>query len=184
MFPVSLIKEYLFCPRIPYFILVMGIKEITTGSMELGKDVELLEKEKSKRRTTLFRREKILNKWINLRVYSERLKLYGVVDEVVETDKGFHVIEYKYGALLRRGVMYQAIAYAMLVSEHFRRRVNSVILVDLSTGRHLEIPFEERHANHVKWIVRELEKIVKEGKIPPMGNKCESCLYRKFCIRD
>lgn len=183
MYPVTLIKEYLFCPRIPYFILVLGVKEIQTASMEMGKDVEVLEKEKAKRRKTLFRDRKVLKRWLNLRVSSERLKLQGIVDEVVESEDGLHVVEYKYGALNRKWVFYQAVAYAMLVSEHFGRRVNSIILVDLSSGERREVPYEHRHAQHVMWIVRKLDEIVEEAKLPPMGARCPSCLYRKFCIK-
>jgi CRISPR-associated protein Cas4 len=152
--------------------------------MEMGKILEDREKLRAKRRKMLFRKEKVLQRWLDLKLHSERLKLSGIVDEVVETENGLVVVEYKYGALRRRGVFYQAIAYAMLVSEHFRKRVNRIILVDLSTGKHLEVPFEERHAEHVKWIVDRLEEIVKEGKMPPMGSNCSSCLYRKFCIRE
>ncbi|HDG98762.1 MAG TPA: CRISPR-associated protein Cas4 [Desulfobacterales bacterium] len=184
MFPVTLIKEYLFCPRIPYFILVLNISEISTGSMEMGKNLENREKLRAKRRKTLFRKEKVLRRWLNLKLFSERLKLFGVVDEIVETEEGLVVVEYKYGALRRKGVFYQTIAYAMLVSEHFKKRVNKIILVDLSTGKRLEIPFEERHSEHVKWIIGKLEEIVEKGKMPPRGSNCPSCLYRKFCIRE
>ncbi len=34
--PVGVIKYYLFCPRIPYFVLVMGVRERITDYMLEG----------------------------------------------------------------------------------------------------------------------------------------------------
>ncbi len=75
-------------------------------------------------------KERIKAKWGKLHIASERLGLIGVVDEVVETEKGLAVVEMKRAKGPKKpsaGHVYQAAAYAMLAEEVIGRPVKRAI---------------------------------------------------------
>jgi len=78
LIPVTWIKQYHFCPRIIYYLGVLGFTERVTESMAEGGEFHFNEERKFQRRKTLAggRREKIKASWSRLHVVSERLGLW------------------------------------------------------------------------------------------------------------
>ncbi|RLG43754.1 MAG: CRISPR-associated protein Cas4, partial [Thermoproteota archaeon] len=139
LIPVTWIKQYHFCPRIIYFLGVLGATERTTESMFEGKTKHLREEKLEKRRKTLGgdKRTKVKRKWTKLYVASERLGIVGVIDEVVEINGELAIVEVKHSKPTRKPPkhhLYQAVAYAMLAEEALRKPIRHIILRYMSTG--------------------------------------------------
>lgn len=188
LIPVTWIKQYHFCPRIVYFIGVLGYDERVTESMIEGREVHEAEDERGARRKTLGgeRRERVKARWSKLHVASERLGLLGVVDEVVETERGLAVVETKWAKAPRRppaGHVYQVAAYAMLAEEVIGRPVRRAVIRYALSGRSFEVPVTDAVRKHVLWTVSRIRAIVDGEKLPRSkpSAKCKNCGFAKVC---
>jgi len=186
LIPVTWINKYHWCPRMVYFEAVMGYRERVTELMEQGKEEHGEEDRREKRRKTLDRRERVLRKWRRLEVASERLRMKGVVDLVVETDKGLCVVETKNaiaGRTYRRGHLYQAVAYAMLAEEVIKKPVKYVELRYLKDGKVFKMRVTEEMRRHVLWTVRKIEEMIEREEMPSRGIErlCRVCGYWRIC---
>ena len=187
----SLIKQYHFCPRIVYFTEVLGVKERTTKSMEEGREEHERLTKLDLRRKTLFgdRKTRILNRWVRLEVLSERLKIRGVIDLVVETKDGLAIVEYKRAKPPKRrpprNHVYQAAAYAMLAEEYFEKPVRTFYIHydDGSTTKTFDFTLTENLRKHVLWTIRKIREIIEKEKLPNPENvkKCKNCGYLWIC---
>jgi CRISPR-associated exonuclease Cas4 len=188
LIPVTWIKQYYFCPRIIYYLGVLGFTERITESMIEGGEFHSSEERKIKRRKTLAgeKREKIKASWSKLHVVSKRLGLYGTIDEVADVGGGLVVVENKFMKSPMKphpGHVYQAVAYAMLAEEALNKPVRRVMVRYLRDGKSFEIPVTEDLKRHVLWTVSKIKSIIEEEKAPRESNqkKCRNCGYRKIC---
>jgi len=190
LIPVSLIKQYHFCPRIVYFTEVLGFRERRTESMESGYEEHERLAELDLRRKTLFGRRKtrVLERWTRLHVASRRLGLTGTIDLVVLTEEGLAVVEYKRSSPPRRpppGHIYQAAAYAMLAEEHFGKPVRRFYIYydDGRSSRAFELTLTRSIRDHVLWTVRKIRAIIEDEELPRPADKrkCAGCGYYRMC---
>ena len=188
LIPVTWIKQYHFCPRIIYYLGVLGFTERTTESMIEGKEFHSTEEHKIPRRKTIAgkRREYTKKSWSKLYVASEKLGLYGTIDEVDETNYGLVVVENKFMKSPRKprpGHIYQAVAYAMLAEEALNKPAKKIIIRYVLDRKYFEIPITEDLKKHVIWTISRIKSIIEKEKIPREMNsrKCMSCGYRKIC---
>jgi len=173
-FPVSLIKHYLFCPRIPYFILFLGAHERVTENMREGKE----EHEK------FFRRERRKGRLVNIFLESEKYGIYGFVDEILKEDNGYCVVELKNTEYRKENMkihLYQAVAYALLVEENFGRVVKIVLKYK---DKSVEMPLTAGMRKYVVSIINKITKMQEEGLAPSIRNKtrCQNCGFSKICM--
>ncbi len=188
LIPVTWIKQYHYCPRIIYFLGVLGVEERTTESMLEGKESHIKEDIKGRRRKTLDKHRKIpvKQRWRKLEVASERLGIIGVVDEVIDTGKELAIVEVKHAYPSRKpppGHIYQAIAYAMLAEEKINKPIRKIILKYLPSQKTFEIPITEHMKKHVIWTIKQINKILNEEKIPQykQTKKCHGCGWQWIC---
>lgn len=187
LIPVSWIKQYYFCPRIIYYLGVLGYRERLTESMIEGKETHLTEEKKSKRRKTVAgeRKEKAKASWRRIPVASKNLGLYGIIDEVYETNSGLVIVENKFMKAPRKphpGHIYQAAAYAMLAEEALGKAARKIIIKYLRDNKAYEIPLTEDLKKHIKWTTLRIKSIIEKEKLP-RGNyrKCRNCGYTRIC---
>lgn len=185
--PVSMIKQYHYCPRVVYFLMVQGVRERTTAYMEEGKEMQMKEESRDERRKTLFggRKMKVLESWHNLHLRSERLGIEGVADLVVRTPDGYFLVERKSVPLRGRpppSHIYQAAAYAMLAEENMRIIIRGIVMKYLN--KTYEISLTEQMRRHVIWTIKQIKKIVNNEMLPPFKKRrqCPSCGYRWICL--
>lgn len=187
LIPVKWIEEYHYCPRIIFFMGVLGFRERETALMSEGREAEEAEEEREKRRSTLLakRRERVLDRWQNLAVRSNTLGLVGVVDLIIKTESGLKIVEIKNtdAKRLLPGYLYQTVAYAMLAEEAFRQPVRSVIIHHLKGGRTFEVNVTDEMRGHVKWTVDRIRSILTSEKLPATKRvkECKGCGYNRIC---
>ena len=188
LIPVTWVKQYHFCPRIIYYLGVLGFSERITESMIEGGEFHSSEERKIQRRKTLAgeKREKSKASWSKLHVVSKRLGLYGTIDEVADVGDGLAVVENKFMRSPKKpypGHVYQAVAYAMLAEEALHKPVRRVIVRYLRDGKSFEIPVTEDLRRHVLWTISRIKSVIEGERIPREADqkKCVNCGYRKIC---
>jgi len=189
LIPVKWIEVYHYCPRIIYFMGVLGFRERETALMIEGREAEEAEEERERRRSTLLakRRERVLNRWQKLSIASKRLGLVGVVDLAIQTESGLKVVEIKNtnAKRLLPGYLYQTVAYGMLAEEALKLPLRSVIIHHLKGGRTFEVNVTEELREHVKWTVTRIRNILSKEELPATKRvrECRGCGYYRVCRR-
>ncbi len=126
MITVSDLKQYFFCPKVVYYEHVLHVPKFKDTKLEEGKEKheDITAKEKRRKGALFYDKaldsaEKILKTYIE----SKRLKLNGILDYLIKTDKEYIPVEYKYGfsdsGRAYRNHKYQLTGYALLVEECF-----------------------------------------------------------------
>ncbi|MEM1996938.1 MAG: CRISPR-associated protein Cas4 [Candidatus Bathyarchaeia archaeon] len=187
LIPATWIRQYYFCPRIIYFLGVLGYSERLTESMVEGKESHSFEERKAKRRRSVAgeRREPAKAVWSKLSVVSEKIGLYGVIDEVYDVEGGLVIVENKFMKAPRKpylGHVYQSVAYAMLAEEKIGKMARKIIIKYLRDNKTFEIPLTEDLKRHVLWAISRIKSII-EGEKLPRGNprRCGNCGFTKVC---
>ncbi len=188
LIPVTWIKQYHFCPRIIYYLGVLGCNEKLTESMIEGKEFHLTEEGRAKRRKTVAgrRREDVKALWSRLAVASTKIGLYGIIDEVSETNNGLIIVESKFMKAPKKPYLshiYQAAAYAMLAEEALGKIARKIAIKYIRDNKTFEIPLTEDLKKHVLWTVSRIKSIINNEKIPRGNFKmCKNCGFTKICL--
>jgi CRISPR-associated exonuclease Cas4 len=115
---VTDLKQWVYCPRIPYYHHVMPVEFARTYKMERGRDIEAavkaMEKRRGFRRYGLEQGERRFGVWL----HSAAMNLAGKLDLLIVTEHGCYPVDFKD---TEGGVRYnhriQLAAYAMLIEE-------------------------------------------------------------------
>lgn len=177
--PVTLVKEMMWCPVIPWIIRNYGIEPPYTPSMMIGVEIQKrLDLEKVSE-------ELGLPKPIKTSVYVEdkALGLHGVVD-IVAGSRRLHVVEVK--AFKRRvkhskHFLTQLKVYAVMVYRTLGPVEKAHLYMDGVTHT---IAIREQTFAEVKQVVEKLWRVVSSPEPPQITRvpgKCSYCRYRRFC---
>ena len=188
LIPVTWIKQYYFCPRIVYFLGVLGYEERLTESMIEGKEFHVDEEKRVLHRKTLGgeKKEPVKTCISRLPAVSKRLNLYGVIDEIAETKEGLIVVENKWIKAPKKphpGHLYQAAAYAMLAEEILGKPVRSIMIRYVRSNKSFKIPLTDEIRKHVIWVTSKIKSIIENEKLPKIRTtkKCKNCGFIKVC---
>jgi len=170
-----LIKQYYYCPVIPWIIVNYGLTEPPTESMKQGAKLDreiVISKLGYKGRTLC-----------EVEVKSKKLPLRGKVDLVLEEGKGKYVIvevkAFKDKRLLRHKM--QLLTYTLLVEENLGS-VRKAIL--LHGERKVEYQVTGEDLEQAVKAVNKLRRVIESENPPvitPNQRKCKSCWYRRYC---
>lgn len=182
--PISLIRQFLFCQRIPYFSEVLGIRGVKptwvkTGNQFHSKQV-ILSKQRTLKRFDLD--EGKIHFDINLT--SENIGIHGICDGLIETEEEVVPIEIKNSASLTFATKLQVIGYGLVAEEVFNKKlqIGFALLGPKGKAQLIEISIEERDL-----FFKELEKLqnVINKRVMPESDatnvKCAQCEYLNFC---
>lgn len=185
MLTASDIKQFVYCPRIPYFRYVLPVPSVPTEQMLAGRErhirIARLEKRRKTRKYQLKEGRKIFRQSLT----SSRLGLTGSLDMLIESGGNFYPVEYKYSegepALHHR---YQLTAYALLVEDFCRRIVRSGYIYMLRAEQVFPIEITESKKQRVKAIMRDIRAMVRIESMPsptPHRERCYNCEFRLYC---
>jgi CRISPR-associated exonuclease Cas4 len=183
LLPVSLIRQYFFCPQIPYINMVLHVVEPETESMISGRTSH--EKFRAQHLPRNMKPRRIATE---VPLSSPKLGLCGILDALVETVFGELVpCEMKNSSIgcgnppLKDRA--QLTAYAMLVEEQYRKTVKRGVLFYREDGRKVVLTVDESMRRLVIKAVREIRGIVEAERMPERKNlsACPSCWYNRIC---
>ncbi len=182
--PITLVKEYAYCPRIFYYKYFM-LNEPLTESMKYPKYTyqEIV---------ALIRSHKIDGEVImEYPVKSKKLGIIGKIDTIIIHDnRTFSIIEVKTQASKKKletthkHIKTQIIAYTIAAEETLHKRINKTYILSLENKKLIEIKIKPWERTELENLTKEIRKILKNQKPPqktPNKNKCKTCFYKKYC---
>ncbi|HEU4964474.1 MAG TPA: CRISPR-associated protein Cas4 [Bacilli bacterium] len=185
---VTDLKQYLYCPRIPYFRHVLSLPRPVTYKMQHGTlqhiELDRLEQRRGLRSYGLREGRRLFH----VPVTSCRLGLHGTLDLVIsypnKNSTGYLPVEFKYQeGPIRTNVKYQLAAYAMLLEEVYQTPVRDGVVYQIPTKqiRHVRITDEMRtYVEHSLSAIRHMMQ--KESFPDPKSRaRCTDCEYRRTC---
>ncbi|MEZ5582077.1 MAG: CRISPR-associated protein Cas4 [Candidatus Competibacteraceae bacterium] len=121
---------------------------------------------------------------------SSRLRLRGIVDEVLWLQDGtMAALDYKYTEVRDTAFKthrIQILIYSMLIKETYGAEVSKGFIVYLRGGNQLlEVPITEEGIEEVRLLVDEIFAIIGSGRLPkrtPYRVRCQDCCYKNICV--
>ncbi|MGN0916522.1 MAG: CRISPR-associated protein Cas4 [Succinivibrio sp.] len=187
--PVSMLRQYCFCPRIPYYYLIRQIRTHEQPWLTLGTDEHKRQEQLIKRRNLSKFGISSDQKWIiknNVELYSEKYGLHGICDAVVETEKGIFLLEFKNSNSISMnfGAQIQLVAYSMIYEEMMNNKVNFGFILYGSKAKTFELKITNEMKEKVIQTRDEILDIADKGNLPnspASEKKCSQCEYFNYC---
>lgn len=182
---VSDIKQFCYCPRIPYYRYVMPVPHIETPNMLSGRAVHLAMPRTERRRTLRRYQLRDGERLFNQVFVSERLGLMGKLDLLIRDGTLYFPVEYK-DSVGEPGLhhRYQLAAYALLVEDSLNTVVRTGYVYMLGGDEVFQYEISESKKRHVKQMVARIGKLIEMEAIPnptPHRDRCSNCEFRLYC---
>jgi CRISPR-associated exonuclease Cas4 len=190
MITTSELIEYLYCPRFTYFLNCLKIPQHEELRYKVLKGRELHEKKEKTNVDYIRKRLGCIKKEVSVYLASKKLKIRGIVDEVLFLNDGtLAPFDYKlteYDEFIFRTHRVQSTVYAMLIMENYGNPVRrGFICYAKSKNLVKELVYREKDFGATKKIIDEIFAIILEGFYPKKTrwpNRCIDCCYRNICV--
>jgi CRISPR-associated exonuclease Cas4 len=186
---VTDLKQYSYCPRVPYYLYCLPHLRPTTYKMEAGieaqEHVTELEERRSLRAYGLSNGERHFYH----PVWSSKLGCIGQIDMVIEIEEGgvHRLIPVDYKLSQRtpgRHFQLQLACYAMMLEEMYDVYVPDGYIYLIQSRQAERIAITKRLRQEAATTVATLRAIIKTQRVPsPTSHpaRCVACEYRRFC---
>jgi CRISPR-associated exonuclease Cas4 len=184
-FTVTDLKQWLYCPRIPFYHHVLPVRPVPTYKMQRGKDiqaaVEALESRRGFRAYRLHEGERRFGVWL----HSAALGLSGKLDLLIVTPEACYPVDVKDtegGA--RRNHRLQIAGYALLVEEAFARPAREGFIYLTPSKEVVRMSLTEADFEEVRAALAGMRRMVASEELPPpttVRRRCEACEFRNYC---
>lgn len=186
---VSMLRQYCFCPRIPYFYLVRQLNINEQPWIKIGVD-------EHNRQAQLLQRRNLSRfgigtdqKWViksNVELYSEIYSLHGICDAVVSTSKGSFILEFKNyeNVKLNLGAKIQLAAYSMLYEEKYKVDIKYGFILFGTKAKTIELQINNDLRKKVIQTRDNIISIIEKGTLPSSAateKQCSQCEFFNFC---
>ncbi|MBI2863656.1 MAG: CRISPR-associated protein Cas4 [Chloroflexi bacterium] len=186
---VTDLKQFGYCQRILYFTYCMPVKRPTTYKMEEGKlahqRVEDLEARRSLKSYRLDEEGGPRERQFNVRLYSERLGLSGLLDMVITSREEVIPVDFKNSpGLPGLNHKYQLTAYALLVEDKWDKPVRRGFIHAIPTKRSHEITITPSMRGFVRDAMVAIRQMVAAETMPAATRhkgRCVDCEFLRFC---
>ena len=185
VFSVTDLKQYFYCPRIPYFTYVQPVRRKVTAAMERGADeherLERLEPRRTVKRYGLEGAERRFR----VRLFSPTIGLSGQLDLLLVTENSCFPVEFKH-TRNRPGANHrmQLSAYAMLAEEEYETKVETGFFCVSPENLLIPAAITDDDRRAVSEAVGGMRHMVLAEHWPDATKergKCVSCEWRNFC---
>ncbi|MDE0078633.1 MAG: CRISPR-associated protein Cas4 [Caldilineaceae bacterium] len=187
---VTDLKQFAYCPRIPYYHYCLPAVRPTTYKMDAGiraqDRAEELERRRSLRAYGLTEGER----HFNVSIASGQLGVSGQIDLVirhtVNGEERLIPVDYK---LSRREpgrhFKLQLACYALLLEEAWQLPVEDGFLYLIPARKAVRVPVTTRLRNDVRRQLAEIRELVLAERMPAVSarqrSRCVDCEFRRFC---
>jgi len=175
--PATMVKEYLWCPAIPWIIHNYGAQPELTPSMERG-----LEFRKSRNLEEVANRFSLPTpRRYEVFVASKKLGAHGYID-IVAGSKHLVVAEVKAFKTKRwQHFKAQLLTYAAIANAEIAPVRKAMLILGTKA---IEIEVTQQDLEWIKRTIDKIKKVIESPEPPPVNpipNKCRYCTYRKHC---
>ena len=182
---VTDLKQWAYCPRIPFYRYVLPVERPVTYKMERGKAaqaaVETLERRRGFRAYGVKEGERLFGVWLR----SNRLGLSGKLDLLIRTPEACYPVDFKdTEGRPRQNHRVQLAAYALLVEDTFRVPVPQGFVYLVPRKEVVAIPMADTDRGEVVRMLGEIHQMISQERMPeptPVRVRCETCEYQNYC---
>ena len=184
-FPISLIRQYCFCPRIPFFNEVLNINPGDRPWQKQG--IAYHERQRILNRRRTLKRYGLKKGTIHHNVWlaGSIIPCHGICDAIVETPETVSPVEFKMEASRpNRGQILQLAAYGMLAREKFEKKCSVMFILYGNKGKVRQYTLDDKIEHEVKNVVCNILRSIKKGLLPisaASAAQCSQCEYLNFC---
>ena len=190
MITPSEVLEYVYCPRFIWFMNVQNIPQHEDKRYKVLKGREVHQRRETDNKQYLRRKLGVVKREISVYLASSKLRLRGVVDEVLWLrDETMAPLDYKYTEdrdEVFKTHRLQVIMYAMLIREVYGAEVKKGFVGYIRRGSHIhEVPVTEKDIREIARIIEDIFAIIATGKLPkrtPHRVRCHDCCYKNICV--
>lgn len=186
--PISMLRQYCFCHRIPYLVMIRGLQPPRGDWVQRGTDIHdyisRLLKRRDLSRLGFFGKYRIQT---NVHLFSHSLGLHGICDCIITTENNeLFAIEIKTGTnsnSLSLGIKAQIAAYTMLAEEQFKKTARQAFIL-YENRRSITITIDEKLRNQTKKISTTILNDFHRGLLPSSNasiHQCSQCEFQNFC---
>lgn len=182
--PISLLRQFLFCKRIPFFTEVMGIKPASPSWTRTGTKFHKNQINLSKQRT--FKRFDLEDgKYhFNLHLKSEVIGIHGICDILIETPDEVVPVEIKMNRKISEPVLLQLLGQGIVAEECFNKKFQIAFVMDSIYGKTKMIEIGPDERNFFFQSLDKLKETIDHGVLPNSDasiQKCVQCEFLNFC---
>lgn len=183
--PINLIRQYCFCPRIPYFQELLKLNTSKPEWVKQGEELhvrqEKLFKHRTLKRFNLVQAEQKFNVFVS----ASDLQLHGMIDSLLFGDEEIYPIEFKLsGYKPTKGQILQLTAYAMVAEHQYKLTCKKGFILFENKGTTHSIDFKPDDKERVVMIrdtiLENLEKSYFPDS-PATPAQCTQCEYLNHC---
>ncbi len=183
--PIHLIRQYLFCPRVVYFLEVLTIPKISPSWVKEGEIHHQQQAELFKRRTLArFNLEEALFK-SNVSLSCDTCNFYGICDGLLLSSTHVYPVEIKlHGAKPTHAQRMQLIAYGILAEKIYKKIFDLGFIVYEEKGKTIPLCVNEDDKQMLICKVEEIRQMVALGRLPYSNadnEKCTQCEFENYC---
>lgn len=182
--PIYLIRQHLFCPRIPFFLEIQKRKPIlplwvTQGSYHHDKQKKLM----NRRTLARFGLENA-DTFFDVPLSSEEYNFHGIADAVIVDEKHVYPIEHKlHGKHPAYSQIMQLVAYAILAEKKYKRPCTTGFILFENRGKTHSIQIDMEKRNKLLGILQIIRNNL-EGVLPSSSasmHQCSQCEFLTYC---
>lgn len=190
MLTPSEVIEHVYCPRFTWFMNVQHIAQHEDQRYKVLKGREIHQHRETENKTYLRRKIGVVQRQNAVYLASPRLRMRGVVDEVLWLKDGTMApLDYKYTEPRETAFKthrIQIAMYAMLIAETYRTSVQRGYVAYIRGGNKLlEVPVTDEIIGEVTALVNQIFATIATGRLPrrtPYRVRCVDCCYRNICV--
>lgn len=186
------IKNWVYCPRIVYYNRVLRVKPLIGSVQEAGKKIHKEEIARILRRKGIekWERKIYVLKEREVELYSQRLRLKGIIDLIVMNEYGeIFPVEVKYMKSNKGRIWLdhklQLTAQAMLIEEKYRKPVKRAYIIYYVEQKTLKTRITKRDKELIERIIRKILNIIEKEEEPktrtPKSKCTGGCGYAWIC---
>ncbi|MGB1287647.1 MAG: CRISPR-associated protein Cas4 [Aggregatilineales bacterium] len=183
-FTITDLKQYMYCPRIFYYHACLPDVRPVTRKMRHGITAHELEQKRAAQRTLHQYHTMTGTRHFDVAVLSEKLRLSGQIDEVVETDTGMFPVDYKLAKRAGYHFKIQLTAYAILLEESTGQPIKQGYLYLMRPREMVTVRFSKKLRQDVHNALVHMHEIAESEMMPaPAASpaRCIDCEFRRFC---
>ena len=168
------VEEFLFCPMVFYFSVVLGHEKAKGYWADLGKEIQQDVESVITQKFDVFAKE--------FEVESERLGVKGKIDFVIRDGKHLAPLEIKYSFSLKPWWKYSAVLYGILLEDSIGKPVKRSYVFLTESDKIVKIDITDENRIFVENAVKRCYEIL-NGKMPkPSKSKsCRNCDFNHMC---
>ena len=182
--PIHLLRQWAFCPRIPFYQELLGLRPKIPPWVDQGSQFDAREKELMGRRSLArygLDEAEVLR---DVKLHNTHYSMHGIVDLIIRNAQGVIPVEIKRRLPKNpRGVKLQLCGYAILGELEFGVRIShGYILYDSS--KIMRVDFDEELRKKTLQARDAILKIITSTLKPSSGAgvaQCEQCEYLNYC---